>query len=95
MVKTKRVLSDRVLFKDAACEELAAQAFCLNLAAASFDCAYGYPKSAGGIAVVAASPLVMLGAQAFTARHGSASFDAAATALRYAQAAAGDDGTVS
>jgi hypothetical protein len=43
---------------------LGAQAFCPDLAAASFDCADGYPKSVGGIAVVAASPLVVLVAQA-------------------------------
>jgi hypothetical protein len=64
-----------------------AQAFCSDLAAASFD----YPRSVGGIAVVAASPLVMLGAQTFTERLGSASFDAILTALRDAQAVAGDD----
>jgi hypothetical protein len=74
---------------------LVAQAFCLDLAAASFDCAYGYPRSVGGIAVVAASPLVMLGTQTFTVRLGSASFDVALTALRDAQAAAGGDAAAS
>jgi hypothetical protein len=69
---------------------LVAQAFCLDLAAASFDCAYGYPRSVGGIAVVA-SPLVVLDAQTFTEHLGSASFDIALTALRRAQAAAGRD----
>ena len=70
---------------------LGAQAFCVRLAAASFDCAYGYPRSVGGIAIVAASPLVVLDAQTFTERLGSASFDVTLTALRYAHAAAGDD----
>jgi hypothetical protein len=65
-----------------------AEAFCLNLAAASFDCAYGY-RSVGGIAIVAAGPLVMLGTQTFTVRLGSASFDVTLTAFRHAQAAAG------
>jgi hypothetical protein len=35
---------------------------CVNLATAS--CAYGYPRSVGGIAVVAASPVVVLDALA-------------------------------
>ena len=59
--------------------------------AASFDCAYVYPRSVGGIAIVAASPLVVLEAQAFTARLGSASLDVTLSALRNAQAAAGCD----
>ena len=52
---------------------LGAQAFCLNLAAASFDRAYGYPRSVGGIAIVAASPVVVFEAQTFTAGFRSAS----------------------
>jgi hypothetical protein len=72
-----------------------AQAFCLNLVAASFNRAQGYARSVRGIAIVAASPLVVLEAQTFTTRLGSASFDAAPIALRYAQAAAGDDGAAS
>jgi hypothetical protein len=68
-----------------------AQAFCGNLATASFDCAYGYPRSIRGIAIVAASPLVMLEAQTFTVLLGGASFDGTLTSLRHAQAAAGDD----
>jgi hypothetical protein len=68
-----------------------AQAFCVDLAAASFDCAYGYPRSVGGIAIVAAGPLVVLEAQTFRARLGSASFDVTLTAIRHARAAAGDD----
>jgi hypothetical protein len=70
-----------------------AEAFCVDLATASFDCAY--PRSVRGVAVVASGPKVMLGAQAFTARLGSPSFDATPTAIRYAQAAAGDDGAAS
>jgi hypothetical protein len=74
---------------------LVAQAFCLNLAAASFDCACGYPRSVGGVAVVEASPLVVFEAQSFTVRLSCASFDATLTALRYAQAAAGGDAAAS
>jgi hypothetical protein len=69
---------------------LVAQAFCLNPAAAAFDCAYGYSRSVGGIAVAEASPLVVLCAQTFTERFGSAFFDVALTAIRHAQAAAGE-----
>jgi hypothetical protein len=68
-----------------------AQAFCGNLATASLDCADGYPRSVGGIAIVAASPLVVLEAQTLTVRLGSASFDATLTALRHAQTAARGD----
>jgi hypothetical protein len=68
-----------------------AQAFCVDPAAASVDRAYAYPRSGGGIAIVAASPLVVLEAQTFTAHLGSASLDVTLTALRHAQAAAGDD----
>ena len=67
-----------------------ADAFFVDLAVASFDCAYGYPRSVGGIAIVAASPVVVLEAQTFTPRLGSASF-AALTAIRHARTAAGDD----
>ena len=74
---------------------LGAQSFCADLAAASFDCAYGYPRSVGGIAVVAASPVVVLDAQTFTERLGGASFDDTITAIRPARAAAGDDATAS
>jgi hypothetical protein len=60
---------------------LVAQAFCFSLAVASFHCAYGYPRSVEGIAIVlprlAASPLVVLVAQAFCPDPASASFDAA------------------
>jgi hypothetical protein len=70
---------------------LAAQAFCFNLAAASFDRAYGYPASVGGIAIVAASPLVVLEAQTFTVRPDGASCDVTLAAVRHAQAAAGGD----
>jgi hypothetical protein len=70
---------------------LVAQAFSLDVAAASFDCAYGYPRFVGGIAIVAASPLVVLGAETFAIGLGSTSFDVTLTALRHAQAAAGDD----
>jgi hypothetical protein len=75
---------------------LGAQAFCPDLAAASFDCAYGcYPRSVGCVAVVAASPLVVFEAQTFTVRLGSASCDVTLTALRHAQAAAGGDSAAS
>jgi hypothetical protein len=113
---------------------LRAQALCSGLAAASFDYAYDYARSVGGIAIVlprpnvvlvaqavldglasaslyaasphypwsarcisivVASPLVVLGAQTFRVRLGSAALDVTLTALRQAQAAAGGDAAAS
>jgi hypothetical protein len=56
---------------------LGAQAFCSDLAGTSFNRAYGYPRSVGGVAVVAASPMVVLVAQAARDGLATASFDAA------------------
>jgi hypothetical protein len=56
---------------------LGALAFCPDLAAASFNRAYGYPRSVGGIAIVAAGPLVVLVAQAVLDGLATASFDVA------------------
>jgi hypothetical protein len=56
---------------------LGAQAFCSDLAAASFDCAYGYPRSLGGVAIVLPRPNVVLVAQAEPRGLAPASFDAA------------------
>jgi hypothetical protein len=54
-----------------------AQAFCSDHAAASFDCAYGYPRSVGAVAIVLRRPSVVLIAQAVRDGFATASFDAA------------------
>jgi hypothetical protein len=54
-----------------------AQAFCPDLAAASFNRTYGYPTSAGGVAIAAASPQVVLVAQSALDGLATASFDVA------------------
>jgi hypothetical protein len=56
---------------------LGAQAFCPDLADASFNRAYGYPRSVGGITIVPPRPNAVLVAQAFCPDPATASFDAA------------------
>ena len=56
---------------------LGAQAFCPGLAAASFNRAYGYPRSVGGVAIVLPRPNGVLVAQAVSDGLATAFFDAA------------------
>jgi hypothetical protein len=56
---------------------LGAQAFCPDIAPASFDCAYNYPRSVGGVAIVLPRPNVVLVAQAVLDGLATASFDPA------------------
>jgi hypothetical protein len=56
---------------------LRAQPFFSGLAAASFDCAHGYPRSVGGVATALPRPNVVLVAQAEPRGLATAPFDAA------------------
>jgi hypothetical protein len=56
---------------------LGPRAPCIHLAAASFDRAYGYPSSVGGIPIVLPCPNVVLAAQAVLDGFATASFDVA------------------
>jgi hypothetical protein len=56
---------------------LGAQAFCPDLAAASFNRAYGYPRSVGRVAIMLPRPNIVLVAQAVRDGLATASLDAA------------------